>query len=48
MFIDAGKKFGITDFVNPTSCGEKSVSQVDVQYSTKRVSLLLVIRYNLK
>ncbi|XP_027073573.2 alcohol dehydrogenase-like 2 isoform X1 [Coffea arabica] len=26
--FEIGKKFGITDFVNPTSCGEKSVSQV--------------------
>lgn len=28
VYIDAGKKFGVTDFINPSSCGEKSVSQV--------------------
>ncbi|CAK9149052.1 unnamed protein product [Ilex paraguariensis] len=26
--FEIGKKFGVTDFVNPTSCGEKSVSRV--------------------
>ncbi|XP_050264362.1 alcohol dehydrogenase-like 1 [Quercus robur] len=26
--FDIGKKFGVTDFVNPETCGEKSVSEV--------------------
>ncbi|KAJ8437437.1 hypothetical protein Cgig2_031958 [Carnegiea gigantea] len=26
--IDVGKKFGVTDFINPESCGDKTVSQV--------------------
>ncbi|GMH18916.1 hypothetical protein Nepgr_020757 [Nepenthes gracilis] len=26
--FEIGKKFGLTDFINPTSCGNKSVSQV--------------------
>ncbi|KAL2459007.1 Alcohol dehydrogenase-like 2 [Forsythia ovata] len=26
--FEIGKKFGITDFINPSTCGEKSVSQV--------------------
>ncbi|GAB4828409.1 hypothetical protein Ancab_035407 [Ancistrocladus abbreviatus] len=26
--FEIGKKFGVTDFVNPSSCGSKSVSQV--------------------
>ncbi|KAH0683739.1 hypothetical protein KY290_022373 [Solanum tuberosum] len=26
--FEIGKKFGVTDFINPTTCGEKSTSQV--------------------
>lgn len=27
---DCREKFGLTDFINPSTCGEKSVSQVSV------------------
>lgn len=29
LYIFAGKKFGLTDFVNAKEIGEKSVSEVD-------------------
>lgn len=28
--IDAGKKFGVTDFVDAKKCGDKSIGQVDI------------------
>ena len=50
LFVHAAKKFGVTEFVNPRNCGDKSVSQVFssnpcTQYIYTWINLKLVMDY---